>query len=177
MASLQHYYFSRFHLCFVFVCVNVMPEGLLVCVCVTYLIFVIFLHRHYFGLIILHTEARKLQKLILRQKSVNSQKKSNFATKQCKMQQDTINWTHNEGDFKFIHICHAKKFKIKPHVEKFQISPHDRCIEIWNFSTWPIFHHRHRRCVGDKYQVWCSTVNTYSDHIYDGFKFNESRNF
>ena len=23
--------------------------------------------------------------------------------------------------------------------EKFQISPHDRCIEIWNFSTWQSF--------------------------------------
>ena len=55
------------------------------------------------------------------------------------MQQNTINWTHNEEDFKFLHIGHVEKFEIKPHVEKFQISPHDRRIEIWNFSTWLIF--------------------------------------
>ena len=98
------------------------------------------------GYIFLHTEAGKLQKIATKQRK--TPKKSNFATKQCKMQQDTINWTHNEGDFKFLHICHVKTFEIKPHVEKFQISPHDRCIEIWNFSTWPIFFPR------TPWQIW-----------------------
>ena len=50
------------------------------------------------------------------------------------MQQNTINWTHNTGDFRFLYICHVKKFEINPHfsflhmfhVQKFEISPHER---------------------------------------------------
>ena len=34
------------------------------------------------------------------------------------MQQNTINFTHNEGDFRFLHICHVVKCEINPHVEK-----------------------------------------------------------
>ena len=34
------------------------------------------------------------------------------------MQQNTINCTHNEGDFRFLHICHVVKCEINPHVEK-----------------------------------------------------------
>ena len=49
------------------------------------------------------------------------------------MQQNTINYTHNEGNFRFLLICH---------VQKFEISPHDR-----------FFLHGRRPCVRDKYQV------------------------
>ena len=34
------------------------------------------------------------------------------------MQQNIINCTHNKGDFRFLYICHVKKFEIKPNVEK-----------------------------------------------------------
>ena len=54
----------------------------------------------------------------MRQNSVNRKKKPNLATKQCNMQQNTINCTHNKGDFRFLYICHVKKFEIKPNVEK-----------------------------------------------------------
>ena len=70
------------------------------------------------------------------------------------MQQNTINCTHIEGDFRFLHICHTKKFEINPHgmnfrllhichVQEFEISPHDR-----------FFLHGHRPWVRDKYEVW-----------------------
>ena len=49
------------------------------------------------------------------------------------MQQNTINCTHNEGDFRFLYICH---------VVKCEINPHDR-----------FFLHGHRPCVRDKYEV------------------------
>ena len=42
------------------------------------------------------------------------------------MQQNTINCTHIEGDFRFLHICHAKKLQIfsprTPFVSPSQIS-------------------------------------------------------
>ena len=72
-----------------------------------------------FYYIFLHIIVRKSEKPIMRQNSVNRQKKTNLATKQCKMQQNTINCTHNKGDFRFLYICHVKKFEINPNVEKF----------------------------------------------------------
>ena len=59
----------------------------------------------------------------MRQNSVNRKKiatkqckmQKKIATKQCKMQQNTINCTHNKGDFRFLNICHVKKFEINPH--------------------------------------------------------------
>ena len=84
----------------------------------TYLIFVIFSTGTIFGSNFLHTIVR---------------------TKQCKMQQNAINCTYNviinEGDFRFLHICHVQKFETTPHGEKFQISPHLSCTEIKKFST------------------------------------------
>ena len=35
------------------------------------------------------------------------------------MQQNTIDCAHNEGDFRFLHICHVMKCEINPHVEIF----------------------------------------------------------
>ena len=58
-------------------------------------------------------------KPILRQNSGNRQKNTNFATKQFKMQQNTINCTHIAGDFRFLHFCHVKKFEMNPHVDEF----------------------------------------------------------
>ena len=57
------------------------------------------------------------------------------------MQQNTINCTHNERDFRFLHICH---------VQKFEISPHDR-----------FFLHGHCPCVRDKYEVCFCCINVY----------------
>ena len=86
----------------------------------TYLIFVIFSPRTLFLAKIFSTQKRvNRNKPILRQNSVNRQKNTNFATKQFKMQQNTINCTHIEGDFRFLHICHVKKFEINPHVDEF----------------------------------------------------------
>ena len=75
------------------------------------------------------------------------------------MQQNTINSTHNKGDFRFLYICHVKKLKLIHlwkifsflhmfHVQKFEISPHDR-----------FFLHGHRPCVRDKYEVWCTFMS------------------
>ena len=79
------------------------------------------------------------------------------------MQQNTINCTHNKGDFRFLYICHVKKLKLIHlwkifsflhmfHVQKFEISPHDR-----------FFLHGHRPCVRDKYEVyvWLWFENTH----------------
>ena len=95
-----------------------------------------------FGSNFLHTIARK-------------SRQTDFATKRRKSQ-NTKKCTYNEGDFRFLHTCHVKKFEItphvdkfqisphlsceiNPHVEKFEISPHLSCTEIWNVSTWQIF--------------------------------------
>ena len=75
-----------------------------------YLIFVIFLHGHYFWLKFSpHNRALIATNLFC---------KKLFATKQLQMQQNIINCTHNEGDFRFLHICHVVKCEINPHVEK-----------------------------------------------------------
>ena len=70
--------------------------------------------------------------------------------------------TKSRVNFRFLHlltVCHVENFEIPPnlgtflisphllcekseiplHMDKFQIFPHLACIEIWNFSTWPIF--------------------------------------
>ena len=63
-----------------------------------------FLHGHYIWLKFSPTKARIAPNQILRQNSVNRQKKpTNLATKQFKMQQNTINGNHIEGDFRFLH--------------------------------------------------------------------------
>ena len=64
-------------------------------------------------------QQRKLQQTDFAKNSVNRKKKKLFATKQRKMQQNTINWTHNEGEFRFLHFSHVVKCEINPHVEKF----------------------------------------------------------
>ena len=85
-----------------------------------YLIFVIFSPRTLFFAKNFSTQKRvNCNKPILRQNNVNRQKNTNFATKQFKMQQNSINFTHIEGDFRFFHICHVKKFEINPHVDEF----------------------------------------------------------
>ena len=72
-----------------------------------YLIFVIFSPRTLFLAKIFSTQKRvNRNKPILRQNSVNGKKNTNFETEQFKMQQNTINCTHIEGDFRFFHICH-----------------------------------------------------------------------
>ena len=70
------------------------------------------------------------------------------------MQQNTINFTHIEGDFRFLHICLVKKFEINPHVDEFWTSPH---LSWQEFEISPhdrFFLHGHRPWVRDKYQVW-----------------------
>ena len=67
----------------------------------------------------LHTKARKPQQTNFATKQRKSPKNTNFTTKQFKMQQNTINCTQIEGDFRFLHTSHVKKFEINPHVEKF----------------------------------------------------------
>ena len=109
----------------------------------TYLIFVIFIHGHYFWLKFLHTIVRKSRQSDFATKQRISQRKTNFATKQCKIQQNTMNCTHNEGDFRYLHIFHLKTLEITPRVENFRNSPHLSCTEIWHFSTWQIFLHGH----------------------------------
>ena len=75
--------------------------------------------------LLLHPHNAHTQQTDLATKQRKSQKTTTFGTKQCKIQQNTINCTPNERDFsKFLHICHVKKFEITRHVEKFQISPH-----------------------------------------------------
>ena len=64
--------------------------------------------------------ARKLQQTdFAKKKQRKSQNTKLFATKQHKMQQNTINCTLNEGDFRFLHNCHVEECEINPHVEKF----------------------------------------------------------
>ena len=61
-------------------------------------------------------------------------------------------------NFRFLHLCHVKKFEISPHVEKLQNSPHLSRLEIWNFFTWQIFcppiYRWYIGDKGDKYEVW-----------------------
>ena len=58
-------------------------------------------------------------------------------------------------NFRFLHICHDKKFENIPHVEKFHNSSHLSYITS-EISPHPIFFlHKHVGGVGDKYQVWC----------------------
>ena len=71
-----------------------------------------------FGYNFLLTTARKLQQTDFVKNSVNRKKTKLFATKQHKMQQNTLDCAHNEGDFRFLHICHVEKCEINPHVEK-----------------------------------------------------------
>ena len=90
------------------------------CIDGSYLIFVIFSPRALFLAKFFSAQKHaNRKKMILRQSSVNRSRKTNFPTKQCKMQQNTINCTHNEGDFRFLYIFHVKKFEINPNVEKF----------------------------------------------------------
>ena len=64
------------------------------------------------------------------------------------MQQNTINCTHNEGYFRFLHICHVKKFEITPHGEKFEIFPH------LSFNISPHFFSTGTACgARDKYEL------------------------
>ena len=84
-----------------------------------YLIFVIFSPRTLFFAKNFSTQKRvNRNKPTLRQ-NVNRQKNTSFATKQFKMQQNAINCTHVEVDFRFLHICHVKKFEIYLHVDEF----------------------------------------------------------
>ena len=82
------------------------------------LIFVIFLHIEIFlDWIFLHTKVRKSQNWFTTKQRKLPTKKC-FPSKQCKMQQNTINCTQNEGDFRFLYICHVKKFEINTCVDK-----------------------------------------------------------
>jgi len=72
-----------------------------------------------FGSNFLHTKARKSQQTNFATKQRKSPKNTNFTTKLFKMQQNIINCTHIERNFRFLHICDVKKFEINPHVDEF----------------------------------------------------------
>ena len=86
----------------------------------SYLIFVIFSPRALFLVKFFSTQMCVNRKINFATKQRKlPKKKTNFPSKQCKRQQNTINWKKNEGDFRILHICHVKKFEINPHMKIF----------------------------------------------------------
>ena len=85
-----------------------------------YLIFVNFSPQTLFLAKFFSTQKRVNRKINFATKQRKlPKKKTNFPSKQCKRQQNTINCRKNEGDFRILHICHVKKFEINPHVDEF----------------------------------------------------------